>query len=56
MANLTRRGYCTYRIKLDTCCIRKATTVATDPSGTREVCAQHARFYEQFGPATPIAR
>jgi hypothetical protein len=36
-------------------CGRKATVIATDPSGERHVCAQHAKGLAQFGPQTPIA-
>lgn len=58
---LTRGGYCTHPTghgtvrTLSDKCQRKATKVVTDPSRKREVCTQHAKRYESFGPQRDIA-
>lgn len=60
---IARGGFCTLRIGLgmrgsNPYCTRKATTIATDPSGKeREICTQHRHKLPDFWSATrPIER
>lgn len=44
-----RGGYCTTRRPNFSYCTRRATVIATDPSGEREVCAHHAEALRVWG-------
>ncbi len=49
-----RGGYCTARLRNFSNCTRRATVLASDPSGHREVCAHHAKALEAFGEQRPL--